>query len=162
MIPHRFGQGGVARPTLEEATLWSVLFLLAALMVSLAFAGRAEAYAAQPRVITNDDGGMIRAEYLPRINASIRAGQRVVIDGVCASACTYELRNPNACVTPRAQLYFHASPALPHIARMPDDHWMMTLYPARIQAVIRANGGLTHQGFWLSGPSLAGLVPACG
>src|SRR5215207_1943377 len=45
MIPHRFGTGGVARPTIEEATLYAVLLLLVSLMLSLAFAGKAEAYA---------------------------------------------------------------------------------------------------------------------
>src|SRR5215207_9019987 len=169
MIPHRFGTGGVARPTIEEATLYAVLLLLVSLLLSLAFAGKAEAYAPitfdrAPRIITRDDGGMIRGEYLPRINASIAARQAVIIQGWCASACTYELRSPYACVTPGAQLHFHASPALPHVARMPDSHWMVQLYPARLQGLIRAYGGLTHAGFTVTGAQLAasGAARLCG
>jgi len=170
MIPYRFGTGGVARPTIEEVTLYAVLLLLVSLMLSLAFAGRAEAYAPRTpngvdaRVIVRDDGGMIRGEYLPRINASIAARQPVIISGWCASACTYELRSPYACVTPSAQLHFHASPALPHVARMPDSHWMVQLYPARLQGLIRAYGGLTHAGFTVTGAQLAasGAARLCG
>lgn len=80
------------------------------------------------------------------------SGQRVVIDGPCASACTFVLSivpQDKVCATPRAQFEFHA-------AWDPDGNgrtkrnslateFLMKTYPARVQAFIRKKGGLTEK-----------------
>jgi hypothetical protein len=73
----------------------------------------ATAMAAVPAVerIGDDSGGRI-GTYLSKFEALRKSGQRVVIDGTCASACTLVVsmipRN-RICVTPRAVLAFHAA-----------------------------------------------------
>jgi hypothetical protein len=61
--------------------------------------------------IGNDGGGQIGA-YLAKYRALKVSGERVEIDGACASACTMLLgiipRN-RLCVTPRASLVFHSA-----------------------------------------------------
>src|SRR5215218_8389842 len=80
-IPFRFGMGGFKRPTVEEATLYFVVFLVCSTMWVLpAFASIPKGRDwLPPRVITYDEGGMVRTDYLPRIHASISAGQVVEI-----------------------------------------------------------------------------------
>src|SRR3974390_994509 len=61
--------------------------------------------------IANDSGGRI-GTYLTKYEALRKSGQRVVIDGTCASACTLLLGvipHNRICVTPRAVLAFHAA-----------------------------------------------------
>src|SRR6266852_8069041 len=61
--------------------------------------------------ILDDRGGQI-GDYLNKYHALRENGDRVMIDGTCASACTMLLgvipRN-RICVTPRAVLEFHAA-----------------------------------------------------
>jgi hypothetical protein len=61
--------------------------------------------------IANDTGGQI-GPYLAKYRALKASGERVEIDGTCASACTMLLgivpRN-RICVTPRASLVFHSA-----------------------------------------------------
>jgi hypothetical protein len=61
--------------------------------------------------ISDDVGGRIGA-YVDQYTAARNSGERVVIDGVCLSACTLVLgivpRN-RICVTRRAMLGFHAA-----------------------------------------------------
>ena len=61
--------------------------------------------------ILDDSGGRI-GTYLTKYEALRKSGQRVVIDGTCASACTLLLGvipHNRICVTPRAVLAFHAA-----------------------------------------------------
>ncbi len=64
------------------------------------------AQAQSVRTIRNDGGGVVN-EYIIRANLAVIRGDRVRIDGWCASACTAYLGNPNTCVTPSAQFGFH-------------------------------------------------------
>ncbi|MFY9769844.1 MAG: hypothetical protein WAK04_06375 [Xanthobacteraceae bacterium] len=67
--------------------------------------------AAPAERILDDSGGRI-GSYLNRYEALRKSGQRVVIDGTCASACTLLLGlipHDRICVTPRAVLAFHAT-----------------------------------------------------
>lgn len=67
--------------------------------------------AAPAERILDDSGGRI-GSYLNRYEALRKSGQRVVIDGTCASACTLLLGlipHDRICVTPRAVLAFHAA-----------------------------------------------------
>src|ERR1700740_3858635 len=61
--------------------------------------------------IANDTGGQI-GPYLSKYRALRSSGERVEIDGTCASACTMLLgiipRN-RICITPRATLLFHSA-----------------------------------------------------
>ena len=61
--------------------------------------------------ISDDRGGQI-GDYLAKFHALRENGDRVEIDGTCASACTMLLgvipRN-RICVTPRAVLAFHSA-----------------------------------------------------
>jgi hypothetical protein len=61
--------------------------------------------------ISDDHGGRI-GDYLAKYQALRLSGERVAIDGICASACTMILgalpRN-RICVTPQATLQFHAA-----------------------------------------------------
>src|SRR3954470_7867998 len=60
--------------------------------------------------ITNDRGGQI-GSYVIKYQRLASAGESVIIDGLCASACTIllsELPDDKICVTSRATLGFHA------------------------------------------------------
>ena len=61
--------------------------------------------------IARDQGGQI-GRYLDRYEQLRASGQRIVIDGLCASACTIILTaipHDKICVTPNANLAFHAA-----------------------------------------------------
>ena len=61
--------------------------------------------------IAQDAGGRIGA-YIDRYQGVRGSGERVIIDGVCASACTIVLGSvphDKICVTSRARLGFHAA-----------------------------------------------------
>src|SRR5437764_14645683 len=61
--------------------------------------------------IANDRGGQI-GSYVMKYQRLASAGESVIIDGLCASACTIvlsELSRDKICVTPRATLGFHAA-----------------------------------------------------
>jgi hypothetical protein len=61
--------------------------------------------------IYDDTGGQI-GDYLAKFRALRLSGQRVEIDGTCASACTILLGtipHNRICVTPRAVLEFHSA-----------------------------------------------------
>jgi hypothetical protein len=61
--------------------------------------------------ITNDRGGHI-GSYVIKYQRLASAGESVIIDGLCASACTIllsELPRDKICVTSRAMLGFHAA-----------------------------------------------------
>jgi hypothetical protein len=56
--------------------------------------------------ITRDAGGAI-ADYAARADRMRQTGARVVIDGVCASACAMLASLPTACVTRRGKIGLH-------------------------------------------------------
>lgn len=102
--------------------------------------------------ITRDHGGYVE-EYKEKY-ARIRArGERVIIDGICNSACTMVfgiVPMNKICVTPRASLGFHLA--------YYDKSWtfgmkvnssagtadLMSYYPPSVKSWIRRNGGLTN------------------
>ena len=81
-------------------------------MAAIATIGMAVPASASPgERILDDSGGRIGA-YLSRYEVLRKSGQRVAIDGTCASACTLLLGvipHNRICVTPRAVLAFHAA-----------------------------------------------------
>src|ERR1700758_2668557 len=96
--------------------------------------------------IGNDGGGQIGA-YLAKYRALRASGERVEIDGACASACTMLLgivpRN-RICVTPRASLVFHSAwDAQADQAIAADGNRILwSSYPESVRQWIKRHGGL--------------------
>ena len=117
--------------------------------------------------ITNDSGGLIDT-YVQRFHRVRDSGERIVVDGQCLSACTLVLAfvpRERICVTPNAVFGFHSAwsydgqggEALNRGATQS----MWNMYPERIRAWIRANGGLHQNLIYLRGRQLAALYPTC-
>ena len=83
----------------------------AALLLVAAVATLSASSARATMVISSDRGGLI-SDYAERFLSARAAGERVVIDGPCYSACTLVLSTipgDRICVTRRAVLGFHAA-----------------------------------------------------
>lgn len=117
--------------------------------------------------IVNDPGGWI-GDYVARYERLRSAGDTIIIDGYCASACTIVLGiipRDRICVTHRAELLFHAAynPA-PHGGRLANRDGtdrLYSLYPINIQHWIDQRGGLRSRGTLLRGRALAAMYPRC-
>jgi hypothetical protein len=116
--------------------------------------------------ITDDRGGQI-GEYLSKYHALRENGDRVEIDGTCASACTMLLgvipRN-RICVTPRAVLAFHSAwtpTSEGEQISSAGNYYLWSNYPADVRKWIIQHGGLHTQIIYLSGPELAAMYPSC-
>ncbi len=115
--------------------------------------------------ISEDRGGRI-VTYLYKF-AQIRAsGERVVIDGTCASACTMILGavpRDHICVTPRASLGFHAAWEYgargEQVASPGGTKFLLETYPPAIRRWISRHGGLRHRMMFLRGRELASMYP---
>ncbi len=125
------------------------LILVAALLTgSLTFAPPAHAVYR----ITRDYGGLVN-EYKARFAMLRDRGERVVIDGICNSACTLLLgiipRN-RVCVTPRASLGFHTAyidkrwTGGLHVTSNAGTADLVSYYPPQVKDWINRNGGLTR------------------
>ena len=94
------------------------------------------------------------------------SGERVEIDGRCASACTMLLgvipRN-RICVTPRATLVFHSAWDMEGDQAVTSDgnRILWSTYPESVRRWIKSHGGLHSRTITLSGPELAAMFPAC-
>ena len=136
----------------------SFAFTLAILVIGDAFA--------TIRIV--DDGGGNIGTYYSRFTALRQAGEQVVIDGNCLSACTLVVGivpPDRICVTRNASLGFHAAyrPGArgEKVVNIPATRTLMSLYPPRIRHWIRHNGGLTSQMLYLSGRDLTGMFRHC-
>src|ERR1700681_3097596 len=116
--------------------------------------------------ISDDRGGQIGA-YLKKYHALRENGERVMIDGTCASACTMLLgvipRN-RICVTPRAVLAFHSAwnpTSEGEQVSSAGNYYLWSNYPSHIRKWIIQHGGLHAQIIYLSGAELAAMYPAC-
>ena len=120
--------------------------------------------------ITEDYGGSIE-RYKAKYAAIRDRGERVIIDGVCNSACTLVLgivpRN-RVCVTPRASLGFH----MPYYDMAATDGVkivsyvgtadFMSYYPEDLKDWLRRHGGLTADMKKIkNGPELWAIVDPC-
>jgi hypothetical protein len=116
--------------------------------------------------IYDDRGGKI-GEYLAKYRALRVSGERVEIDGTCASACTMLLgvipRN-RICVTLRAILVFHAAwdpapggSAVSHAGT----RVLWSSYPSDVREWIDRHGGLRPELIYLRGPELYAMYPIC-
>jgi hypothetical protein len=117
--------------------------------------------------IIDDEGGNIGV-YWTRYMEIRNAGERVVIDGACSSACTMVLGivpPDRICVTPNAVLGFHAAYRGFlgfRVINDPGTRTLMNLYPAPIRRWIERNGGLGIKMLYLSGRQLFALYRKCG
>src|SRR4051795_10658133 len=103
--------------------------------------------------ITRDHGGLVddyKAKY-----AQLRdRGERVIIDGICNSACTLVLGIVplnRICATPRASMGFHQAyydkrwTAGLRVTSVAGTDELMSYYPATVKSWIARHGGLTAQ-----------------
>ena len=117
--------------------------------------------------IANDRGGLIQ-RYLDRYDELNETGQTVVIDGLCASACTIALAkipSNRICVTERARLAFHAAWDLGgggrHITNREATRMIYSAYPAPVRNWISARGGLSPHTIFLHGTKLQTMFARC-
>jgi hypothetical protein len=125
-------------------------------------------YAKATLWITGDNGGTI-LEYAQRFHQARQAGDRVIIDGKCLSACTMVIGmvpRDRICATPRAMLGFHAAFSRTSdggtVASTEATKFMMNSYPPAVRKWINQRGGLTTQMIFLMGSELATFVSTCG
>jgi hypothetical protein len=117
--------------------------------------------------ISDDVGGRIGA-YVDQYAAVRNSGERVVIDGVCLSACTLVLgivpRN-RICVTRRATLGFHAAwmpgPQGKPVPSAVGTQALWDMYPAHVRRWINSRGGLSSKMVFLRGRELFSMYPEC-
>jgi hypothetical protein len=103
--------------------------------------------------ITNDHGGYVE-EYKTKYKRIRDNHERVIIDGVCNSACTLVfgiVPLNKICVTPRASVGFHQAyydKAFTFGIKVTSAEGtadLMSYYPDTVKEWIRSNGGLTTQ-----------------
>jgi hypothetical protein len=117
--------------------------------------------------ITDDHGGNIGA-YWARYTALRDAGEAIIIDGTCSSACTLVLGivpHDRICVTANAVIGFHAAwrPGFLGLAVMndPGTRTLWNIYPTSIRQWISRHGGLGATTIYLFGPELLAMYRQC-
>jgi hypothetical protein len=117
--------------------------------------------------IADDRGGRI-GNYLDKYQALRSSGETIIIDGLCASACTMVLgsvSHDRICVTSRANLGFHAAwdagadgraVTNPAATKM-----LYSMYPSAVKRWISAQGGLTPRMIFLQGKQLMSMYKPC-
>ena len=101
--------------------------------------------------ITRDHGGYVE-QYKEKYQRIRKSGERVIIDGICNSACTLVfgiVPMNKVCVTPRASLGFHLAyydKAFTFGMKVTSHEGtsdLMSYYPKPVKEWISRNGGLT-------------------
>jgi hypothetical protein len=120
--------------------------------------------------ITRDFGGRVE-QYKAKYKRIRDRGERVIIDGICNSACTLVLGivpSNRICVTPRASLGFHAAyfdKAYTFgfkVTSYAGTAELVSYYPASVKQWIRRKGGLTSTMKRVhNGPELWAMVDPC-
>jgi hypothetical protein len=87
-----------------------------------------------------DAGGRV-LDYYRNVRAANSSARRVVISGVCASACTMKLGIRNACVEPDATLLFHQASYNGFRSEL-GTRIMLYAFPRRIRHWILRSGAL--------------------
>ena len=135
--------------------------LTAALLLAGMGSGHAEVR------IADDPGGQI-GEYLSKYGELRASGQTVMIDGLCASACTILLStipHDRICVTSNATLGFHAAYDFTGIGRTVTNPEATQLlysgYPSQVRRWITKRGGLTPRMIFLRGKQLQAMYRPC-
>jgi ATP-dependent protease ClpP protease subunit len=117
--------------------------------------------------IADDRGGQI-GTYVAKYQGLRTSSETVIIDGLCASACTIVLGavpHDRICVTSHANLAFHAAwdfGANGRAVTNPDATQMLySLYPSPVRRWIAAHGGLKSQMIFLRGKELTSMYRPC-
>ena len=117
--------------------------------------------------IVDDRGGMI-GSYVDKYEGLRSSGQVVMIDGLCASACTIVLGaipHDRICVTSKAALGFHAAFDLGirgrEITNRDATKALYLMYPSQVKRWISRRGGLTSRMIVLRGSELMRLYRPC-
>ena len=117
--------------------------------------------------IGEDRGGRI-GTYVDKYQDLRSSGESVIIDGLCASACTIVLGavpHDKICVTSHANLGFHAAwdfGTNGHAVTNPEATQMLySMYPSAIKHWIAARGGLTPRMIFLRGKQLEAMYRPC-
>src|SRR5437762_7074464 len=158
----------LVRSTEHPLPLWRAggMKCLTAALAAMLLLARAEACHALIR-ITNDRGGQI-GRYVDRYEKLRASGHAIVIDGLCASACTIVLGTipyNRICVTRNAELAFHAAWDFGRRARViPNPEAtkeLFSMYPSQVRRWIASRGGLSAHTIFLRGRQLAAMYRAC-
>jgi len=117
--------------------------------------------------ISDDVGGRI-GKYVDSYAAVRQSGERVVIDGLCLSACTLVLGivpRDRICVTRKAMLGFHAAwmpgPEGRPVHSAVGTQALWEMYPGQVRRWINKRGGLSSKMIFLRGRELASMYPEC-
>jgi hypothetical protein len=117
--------------------------------------------------IAGDGGGQI-GTYIDKYQRLRSSGETVVIDGLCASACTIVLSavpHEKICVTSRATLGFHAAWGFGTKGRTITDPeatlMLYSMYPRSVRRWIAARGGLRPNMIFLRGRELQAMYKPC-
>jgi hypothetical protein len=145
----------------SKAALMSCIVLIGAALTN-------EAASAAVLIISNDVGGEV-SSYVQKFQQMRAAGERVVIDGPCLSACTLLtgiIPRDRVCVTSRAELGFHAASYYDDASRSfiptrAGSEEVMRFYPATVRAWIGRHGGLTPKLKMMRGEELTALYRTC-
>jgi len=117
--------------------------------------------------IAEDRGGRI-GTYVDRYQGLRSSGETVIIDGLCASACTIVLgavAHDKICVTSHASLGFHAAwdfGANGRAITNPEATQMLySMYPSPVRRWITQRGGLKPNMIFLRGRQLTSMYRPC-
>ena len=117
--------------------------------------------------IADDRGGRI-GTYVDKYQGLRSSGEMVIIDGLCASACTIVLGavpHDKICVTSHANLGFHAAWDFGSNGRAvtnPEATQMLySMYPSAVRRWIAQRGGLKSQMIFLRGKQLMSMYRPC-
>ncbi|MBP0112385.1 MULTISPECIES: hypothetical protein [Bradyrhizobium] len=140
-------------------------FLTGLLAAVLLIAGMGASHAVVR--IADDRGGRI-GTYVDRYQDLRQSGETVIIDGLCASACTIVLGaipHNRICVTSHATLGFHAAwdfGANGRAVTNPEATQMLyAMYPSQVRRWIGQRGGLTPRMLFLRGKQLEAMYRPC-
>jgi hypothetical protein len=117
--------------------------------------------------IADDRGGRI-GTYVDKYQGLRSSGETVIIDGLCASACTIILGavpHNKICVTSHASLGFHAAwdfGANGRAVTNPEATQMLySMYPSHVRRWIAQRGGLKSNMIFLRGKQLQAMYKPC-
>jgi hypothetical protein len=117
--------------------------------------------------IADDRGGRI-GTYVDKYQDLRNSGQAVIIDGLCASACTIVLGaipRDKICVTSHATLGFQAAwdfdASGRAITNQEATQMLYSMYPSPVRRWISARGGLTPHMIFLRGKELQSIYQPC-
>ena len=140
-------------------------FLTGLLAAVLLIAGMGASHAVVR--IADDRGGRI-GTYVDKYQDLRQSGDTVIIDGLCASACTIVLGaipRDRICVTSHATLGFHAAWDFGTNGRAVTNaeatHMLYSMYPSQVKRWIMQRGGLTPHMLFLRGKQLQAMYKPC-